>query len=109
MSGNCLEVTLTYPFKPATRKENARVTYVLRARPCGLTANLKSHDARRKIMCMPILFCGPLRVVCGVKSRTCSVVSIACPKCECIAIWLIFDLRQHAEARTTGCKASLLL
>ena len=59
---------------------------------------------------MPILFCGPLRVIRGVKNRryltdvfrTCA---LRVP-CECIAIWLIFDRKQPAEARTTWCKAS---
>ena len=60
-------------------------------------------------MCMPILFCGPMPVFCGVKERTCFVVFRTCVfrvPCVCFAIWLIFDCRQHAEARTAGCKAS---
>ena len=41
--------------------------------------------------------------------RTCTYVFRTCVlhvSYVCLAIWLIFDRRQHAEARTAGCKAS---
>ena len=73
VSRNCLEVTITYHFKPTTRKENGGVMYVLRVRPSRADCESEIAGRTLKIMCMPILFCGPLLVVCGVKNLTCSV------------------------------------
>jgi hypothetical protein len=50
------------------RKEIARVTLFLRASPLQADCESKIAGCTQKIMDTPKLFCGPLRVVCGVRT-----------------------------------------
>jgi hypothetical protein len=50
------------------RKEIARITLFLHISPLRDDCESKIAGCTQKIMVIPKLFCGPLRVVCGVKT-----------------------------------------
>jgi hypothetical protein len=49
-------------------KEIARLTLFLRTSPLQADCEFKIAGCTQKIMDMPKLFCGPLLVVCGIKT-----------------------------------------
>jgi hypothetical protein len=84
------------------RKEIARVTLFLRTSPFQADCESIIAGCKQKIMVMPKLFCGPLRVVCVVKTPH---VRLACA----LRFGQFLPVDKHVEARTAGCKRAFSL